>query len=84
MTKYIRMIETLSRDRVTVVYGIYAMRSGTCLGEIKWYGAWRQYTFWPHLGTIWNPDCLREVADKCAELTRDHRKALSEEGGVTT
>ena len=70
---HIRKNETLSRDRVTDIYDVYSTRRGMKLGTIRWYGAWRQYTFAPWSETIYNPDCLREIADKCAELTKQHR-----------
>lgn len=72
---HIRKNEGWSSTRVTDVYDVFSTRQGTKLGVIKWYGQWRQYAFFPAGSTIWNPDCLREVADKCAELTREHREA---------
>jgi hypothetical protein len=38
-----------------------AMHPGEYLGCIRWYGGWRQYTFFPEAGTLWNPDCLENV-----------------------
>ena len=32
------------------------------LGTIRWYGSWRQYTFFPFTGTLWSAGCLAEVA----------------------
>jgi hypothetical protein len=31
------------------------------LGQIRWYGRWRQYAFFPCSGTAWNKGCLAEV-----------------------
>lgn len=31
------------------------------LGEIKWFGKWRQYAFFPDPHTVWNPECLEDV-----------------------
>lgn len=32
------------------------------LGEIKWHCAWRRYCFFPANDTIWDLNCLDEVA----------------------
>ena len=31
------------------------------LGLIKWYGSWRQYTFFPEQGTVFNEGCLEDI-----------------------
>ena len=49
--------------------------SDNYLGKIKWYAAWRQYTFWPWPDTIFNKDCLSEIAEFCATETKAHRTA---------
>ena len=40
---------------------------GAILGTIRWFGRWRQYAFFPADGTIFNPECLRDI---CAEINR--------------
>jgi len=47
----------------TKTHGVYSTLHGDKLGTVKWFGRWRQYAFFPEPGTIWNRDCLREVAD---------------------
>lgn len=37
------------------------------IGQIKWYGPWRQYCFFPNSNTIWNAECLEDVANFCRE-----------------
>lgn len=32
----------------TIVYNIFNSNHGAKLGEVKWYGPWRQYTFFPN------------------------------------
>ena len=48
---------------------------GDLLGRIKWFGRWRQYAFFPESGTVWNPDCLRDVNDRIASLMEARRVA---------
>lgn len=31
------------------------------LGWVHWYGAWRQYCFYPADGTLWSGGCLEDV-----------------------
>lgn len=48
-------------DMKTKVWAVRSKRHGNVLGFIRWYGAWRQYTFWPSEGTIWNPQCMADI-----------------------
>ena len=43
------------------------------LGEIRWYGRWRKYAFYPHWDTIYEQDCLRKIADFCEDQTKKLR-----------
>jgi hypothetical protein len=47
---------------------------GAVLGEIKWYGAWRQYCFWPAPRTIFNKGCLTDLHGWLTQLTGEHRR----------
>lgn len=47
---------------------------GAVLGEIKWYGAWRQYAFWPAPRTIFNKGCLSDITNWLRTLTLEHRR----------
>jgi len=31
------------------------------LGEIKWFGRWKQYSFFPESDTVWNRECLDDI-----------------------
>jgi hypothetical protein len=54
-------------------WGVFSLLHGDRLGTVSWYGRWRQYTFAPEPETVWNKDCLRDLA---AFL----EKAMSERG----
>jgi len=43
------------------------------LGEVKWYGAWRKFAFFPFVNTLFEQDCLRDIANFCETETRKHR-----------
>lgn len=34
------------------------------LGQIKWYGAWRRYCFYPDESTLFDSSCLAEIQGK--------------------
>ena len=58
----------------TDIWAIRSVSSSEVLGEIKWFGRWRQYVFFPVDGTIWNPDCL----DAVSTFVRGRTKASAE------
>jgi hypothetical protein len=47
------------------------------LGAIKWYGAWRQYTFYPEPDTIWiwNKECLKDIINYINNLMQERKKS---------
>jgi hypothetical protein len=45
------------------------------IGEVKWFGPWRQYAFFPSPDTIYEKTCLSEIAAFCRELMEE-RKTL--------
>lgn len=53
---------------------ISSRQKGVSLGFIKWFGQWRQYTFFPKNETIFDKSCLREIADYCEFKTKQHRE----------
>lgn len=48
-------------------YAVYNTRSGDQIGEIRWFGRWRHYTFFPADGTAFSAGCLRDIADLIKE-----------------
>lgn len=58
-------------ERVVVV----AKKRLEILGEIKWFGRWRQYAFFPEGSTVWNKTCLDDVQN-CIELLKKRRDEL--------
>ncbi len=51
-------------------------RSGMFLGEVKWFGRWRRYSFFPYVDTIYEQKCLREIASFIESRTREHNAEL--------
>jgi len=60
MSKYLEF-NIIERKLKTKVVGVYSKLHGNRLGRIKWYGAWRQYAFFPADLTIFNVECLDDI-----------------------
>jgi len=60
MSKYLEF-NPIEQKPKTKVIGVYSKRSGDRLAIIKWYGAWRQYAFFPENKTIFNVECLNDI-----------------------
>jgi hypothetical protein len=50
----------------TEVWGVISASSGDELGQIRWYGAWRQYVFFPAQHTLFNKTCLADIENVLA------------------
>lgn len=63
----------------TGVWNVLSLRHDALLGQIKWYGAWRQYCFFPAADTIFNPGCMDDIkafigeqmAARCADRSKE-------------
>lgn len=44
------------------------------LGTVSWFGRWRRYAFTPMENTVFEQDCLRDIADFCVNQTQQHSK----------
>lgn len=45
------------------------------LGEVKWFGKWRCYAFFPLNDTLFEKTCLRQIATFCEMKTNQQRVA---------
>jgi len=59
-TKYLCFVLAEQKPK-TSVYAVQSKNSGSILGEIRWYAAWRQYTFMPTEETVFNSECLNDI-----------------------
>jgi hypothetical protein len=62
------------RIRITNIYEVLT-EDNVKLGEIRWFGRWRCYSFFPFTDTLYEHTCLRDIADFCETVTKEHRAA---------
>jgi hypothetical protein len=51
---------------------------GPELGQVRWFGRWRKYSFFSEAGKVFEETCLREIAYFCETATRFHKVSLKE------
>ncbi len=54
--------------------------SGATLGLIKWYGPWRKFAFYPVADTVFERDCLIDIANKTEEMMKERKNHGKMEG----
>lgn len=63
MNEYLEFNQLQTRpDMKTQIWAVTSAKYGDPLGLIKWFGRWRQYAFYPEPGTIFNKDCMTDIA----------------------
>ena len=60
--KYIHFV-VIKELKKTKIYGCYNNNSSEKLGEVKWYGPWRQYCYFPTVQAIYSTGCLNDIND---------------------
>lgn len=60
-------------DRKTMIWEVTSRSSSAVLGEIKWFGRWRQYCFWPFSNTVFNVGCLEDIQHFIEQLMEMRR-----------
>jgi hypothetical protein len=69
--KYIRFLDAgYSASGKTHVWHVATKEDREDLiGEIRWFGSWRCYAFYPYDKTVYEKTCLRDIADFCEKMT---------------
>ncbi len=66
-----------SESGKTKVWQVIAEDGYVVLGGISWFARWRKYTFMPYAGTVFEQDCLRDIAAFCEAETKKHKEPTS-------
>ena len=74
-TKYLQFMEEHPAGKKTKVIHVINKHSQDEIATIEWYGAWRQYCFFPSLDfdTVWNNGCLQDILDVISMLMKERR-----------
>jgi len=81
MASHLRLVRHSTKGRVTYTWVVYAAAGGQQLGLVAWWSPWRRYCFFPAHRTVFEQDCMREIATFIEDQTNERRaatKALKE------
>lgn len=67
-TEYLRFERKEIKGRKTPIVKVWNRRYGILLGEIEWYGPWRQFCFFSNHTAIFNNTCLEDIQGVIKEL----------------
>lgn len=70
-------LQSRPENRVTDVWEVITKPRGaaqTVLGHVKWFGHWRKHVFFPLALTVYDPKCLRDIANFCEKMTKSRVK----------
>ena len=76
--KYIRFSfngET-SESGKTQIWEVTAKSDGFNLGQVRWFGRWRKYSFFPAPECVFEETCLGDVAEFIKWATHTHKHGL--------
>lgn len=76
MAKWVEFVELpVPPGRKTREWVVKNSQYRSRLGYVRWDTGWRRYVLQPFHGTVWEQDCLRDVAAFVEEQTRLHKAA---------
>ena len=58
----------------TRVFLVLQKDTSGVLGRVSWWGPWRRYAFFPEVGTLYESQCLHDIAAFCDWLMDEHRR----------
>ena len=66
---YLAFVKVESTGK-TEKYMCLNKKSAGQLGEVKWYGAWRQYCYFPLAQAVYSSGCLTDISDFLNQLNK--------------
>ena len=76
-TKWLRFEVSALKPKTVVMQVVSQSRAGLILGYIRWFSAWRQYTFEPEPYTTFNNGCLQDITNVLTELNKAQKRGAS-------
>jgi len=74
--KYIHFVKSKEKKPKTEIWLVRTNYDLTLLGQIRWYGQWGQYTFFPEDGTIYEKTCLEDIKNFEILLNKKHSEIV--------
>src|SRR5580698_6590438 len=74
--KWIEFKELQDRKTKTKFFYVNNKQTGNAIGVIKWYGGFRQYSFFPLENIVFEKQCLRDIST-FLQLLMDERKTTN-------
>lgn len=71
--EYINISEVHDTGK-TKVWNVYDKNNLFTLAEIRWYGSWRKYCFYPQHGTIFDVKCLLEITNFITDRMNERKR----------
>ena len=72
--------EVVESKPKTKVYEVSNTQVGCVIGEIRWYGPWRHYCFFPETETTFSDRCLLKIGRFIEALNKEHQKMKAKGG----
>lgn len=75
--EYIHFSELPAPERKTKVWTCATNSERIGLGGVRWYGAWRQYCYFPfqYAGEfVYSEGCLKDIAEFLGAVNKQHRE----------
>lgn len=74
MAKWIKFVLLpQDKNRKTQAWQVQSTTENHVLGLIAWYAPWRQYSFHPSYESVYERQCLRDIAQFCEDQTKAYR-----------
>lgn len=74
--------EPFRRGARTSTHRVSSRESGVLLGRVIWHAPWRRYVFVPAADTIFEEQCLGDIATFVRIMTEEHRATWKSRGGA--
>ncbi len=72
--EFIEFLEFAAKPKTKVWQCVSTKKHRAVLGGVQWYGPWRQYCFFPSNDTIFNEQCLDDIAEFLHNVNTEHHK----------
>ncbi len=75
MAKWIEFIEVNVPNKKTKTFVVQNKDNFSVLGIIKWYGGFRQYSFYPEPNCVFEKTCMKDIIDFMEALMTERKNA---------